>query len=86
MPRTAVLDTEKLREYMESQDINASELAAVIGVSSSCMSRLLNNKREPSGVVWSGLIGLLGKKVFNYIFFVENVPNDTMKKGRGEMD
>ncbi|ODB61383.1 helix-turn-helix domain-containing protein [Paenibacillus polymyxa] len=86
LPRTAVLDTEKLREYMESKDINASELAAVIGVSSSCMSRLLNNKREPSGVVWSGLIGLLGKKVFNYIFFVENVSNDTKNKERRELD
>jgi hypothetical protein len=84
MGKIAVLDTEKLQDYINQQNINASKLAANIGVSPACMSRVLNNKREPSGLVWSGLIGLMGKKVFDYIFFADNVSNDTNGGGANE--
>lgn len=80
MSKKAMLDTIKLQEYMEREGINTSEMAAKLGISPSCMSRVLNNKREPSGPVWSGLMIYFGKKVFNYIFFDDNVSNDTKKE------
>lgn len=81
MPKkVAVLDTERLQQYMEQHELNTSEMAEKIGVSPSVMSRVLNNKRDPSGLVWSGLIGYLGRKVFNYIFFADDVSKDTKNK------
>ncbi|GIP25505.1 hypothetical protein J23TS9_06350 [Paenibacillus sp. J23TS9] len=80
----AGLNVEKLTAYLHEKDLNTSKLAEKIGVSPSCMSRVLNQKREPSGLVWSGLIGYFGKKVFDYVIFFDiNVSNDTMDKNRG---
>ncbi|WP_165980004.1 helix-turn-helix domain-containing protein [Paenibacillus dendritiformis] len=75
--RQARLDTEKLKAYIEENGTNMSGIADKIGVSPSCVSRFMNNKRPASGAVWSGLIGLFGKKVFDYIFFETVVSNDT---------
>lgn len=82
MNRKASLNTTKLQEYMERKGINTSEMAAKVGVSPSCMSRVLNNKREPSGPVWSGLMVHFGKKIFDYIFFEDDVSNDTKEYKR----
>lgn len=78
--RQARLDTEKLRSYIEETGTNMSDIAEKIGVSPSCVSRFMNNKRPASGAVWSGLIGLFGKKVFEYIFFEPIVSKDTEEK------
>lgn len=75
--RRARLDIEKLRSYMEGNNMNMTDIAQKIGVSPSCISRFMNNKRPASGPVWSGLIGLLGKKALDYIFFESIVSNDT---------
>ncbi|GIP38610.1 hypothetical protein J31TS4_18900 [Paenibacillus sp. J31TS4] len=79
--KQVVLDRQKLTEYMKKNGENTSSLAAKLGVTPSCLSRVLNNKRDPSGVVWEGLISLFGKKVFNYIFFEDDVSKDTRKSG-----
>ncbi|WP_019123590.1 helix-turn-helix domain-containing protein [Brevibacillus massiliensis] len=74
--KSAILDTEKLVNYMRRKGLNTTAMAAKVGVSPSCLSRVLNNKRPPSGVVWSGLLGFFGKKVFDFIIFVDDVSND----------
>jgi hypothetical protein len=75
--KSARLDTHKLNEYIENHGFNTSVFAEKIGVSPSCLSRVLNNKRPASGVVWTGLLGFFGRKIFNFIFFNDDVSNDT---------
>ncbi|MCY7485420.1 helix-turn-helix transcriptional regulator [Paenibacillus alvei] len=83
--KRAVIDTDKLVLYLDEKGMNMTSFAKKIGVSPSCVSRLLNNKREASGPVWSGLFGLMGKKAFEYIFFETVVSNDT-KGGESKGD
>lgn len=83
--RQARIDTEKLKAYMEKRGMNMSEIAHKFGVSPSVISRFMSNKRPANGAVWSGFIGLLGRKVFDYIFFESDVSNDTMERV-GERD
>lgn len=78
--RIARLDTEKLKKYIDENDTSMSEIARLFGVSPSAISRFLNKKRSASGDIWSGFVGLFGKRIFEFIFFESNVSNDTNKE------
>lgn len=78
------INIERVRSYMREHDINSTQMAELIGVSPSCISRFLNGKREPNGKVVLSLIGHFGERIVDYIFLNENVSKDTKGGGGGQ--
>ncbi|UHA74438.1 helix-turn-helix domain-containing protein [Paenibacillus sp. 481] len=78
--KVAAIDTDKLKSYLEMEQLSISDMAHSIGVSHSNLSRVLSNQRPAGGRVWGGLVGYFGRRIFEFISYDSNVPKGTKKE------